>query len=45
MTGPDLEGRVFLSGVTTMTGNLSQQVGEICGLVGGSLEHPGTSWD
>lgn len=41
----DLEGRVFLSGVTSTTGNLSQQVSEICGLIGGSLEHAGTSWE
>ena len=41
----DLEGRVFLSGVTTTTGNLPQQVSEICGLIGGSLEHAGTSWE
>ena len=41
----DLEGRVFLSGVTSTTGNLSQQVAEICGLIGGSLEHAGTSWE
>ena len=41
----DLEGRVFLSGVTSTTGNLPQQVSEICGLIGGSLEHAGTSWE
>ena len=41
----DLEGRVFLSGVTSTTGNLPQQVSEICGLIGGSLEHVGTSWE
>lgn len=41
----DLEGRVFLSGVTSTTGNLSQQVSEICGLIGESLEHVGTSWE
>ena len=41
----DLEGRIFLSGVTSTTGNLSQQVSEICGLIGGSLEHAGTSWE
>lgn len=41
----DLEGRVFLSGVTSTTGNLSEQVSEICGLIGGSLEHAGTSWE
>ena len=41
----DLEGRVFLSGVTTTTGDLAQQVSEICGLIGGSLEHAGTSWE
>ena len=41
----DLEGRVFLSGVTSTTGNLSQQVSEISGLIGRSLEHAGTSWE
>ena len=41
----DLEGRVFLSGVTTTTGDLPAQVSEICGLIGGSLEHVGTSWE
>ena len=41
----DLEGRVFLSGVTSTTGDLAHQVSEICGLIGGSLEHAGTSWE
>lgn len=40
----DLEGRVFLSGVTSTTGDLPQQVREISSLIGGSLEHAGTSW-
>ncbi len=40
----DLEGRVFLSGVTSTTGDLRQQATEVCGLIGGSLEHAGASW-
>ncbi len=41
----DLEGRIFLSGVTATTGDLPQQTREICGLIGASLEHAGTSWE
>ena len=40
----DLEGRVFLSGVTSTTGNLAEQVTEVCGLIRESLEHAGVSW-
>ena len=41
----DLEGLVFLSGVTSTTGNLAEQVTEVCGLIGESLEHAGVSWE
>ena len=40
-----VESLVFLSGVTTTTGDLPAQVGEICGLIGGSLAHAGVSWE
>ena len=40
-----VESLVFLSGVTTTTGALPAQVGEICGLIGGSLAHAGVSWE
>ena len=41
----DLEGLVFLSGVTSTSGNLAEQTAEICGLIGESLEHAGVSWE
>ena len=41
----DLGGLVFLSGVTSTTGNLAEQVTEVCGLIGESLEHAGVSWE
>ncbi len=41
----DIDSLVFLSGVTTTTGDLPAQVGEICGLIGGSLAHAGVSWE
>ncbi|MDE0034184.1 MAG: RidA family protein [Deltaproteobacteria bacterium] len=41
----DLEGLVFLSGVTSTTGNLAEQVTEVCGFIGESLEHAGISWE
>ena len=41
----DVEGLVFLSGVTSTTGNLAEQVTEVCGLIGESLEHAGVSWE
>ena len=37
----DLEGLVFLSGVTSTSGDLAEQVSEVCGLIGESLEHAG----
>ena len=40
-----VESLVFLSGVTTTTGDLPAQVAEICGLIGGSLAHAGVSWE
>ena len=40
-----LDSLVFLSGVTSTTGNLSAQVSEICGLIGESLAHAGVSWE
>ena len=39
-----LDSLVFLSGVTTITGDLPAQVSEICGLIGDSLAHAGVSW-
>lgn len=41
----ELDSLVFLSGVTATTGGLSAQVSEVCGLIGDSLAHAGTSWD
>ncbi len=41
----DLEGLVFLSGVTSTSGDLAEQVTEVCGLIGESLEHAGVSWE
>ena len=41
----DLEGLVFLSGVTSTSGNLAEQVTEVCGLIGESLAHAGVSWE
>ncbi len=41
----DIDSLVFLSGVTTTTGDLPAQVGEICGLIEGSLAHAGVSWE
>lgn len=41
----DLEGMIFLSGVTSTSGNLAEQVREVCGLIGESLEHAGVSWE
>ena len=41
----DLEGLVFLSGVTSTSGNLAEQVTEVCGLIGESLEHAGVFWE
>ena len=40
-----LEGLVFLSGVTSTSGDLAEQVTEVCGLIGESLEHAGVSWE
>jgi len=41
----DLEGMIFLSGVTATRGKLAEQVREACGLIGESLEHAGASWE
>ncbi len=41
----DLDGLVFLSGVTSTSGDLAEQVTEVCGLIGESLEHAGVSWE
>ena len=41
----DLEGLVFLSGVTSTSGDLAEQVTEVCGFIGDSLEHAGISWE
>ena len=40
----DIEGLVFLSGVTSTSGDLAEQITEVCGLIGESLEHAGVSW-
>ncbi len=41
----DIEGMVFLSGVTSTSGDLAEQVTEVCGLIGESLDHAGVSWE
>ena len=41
----DLEGLIFLSGVVATSGDLAEQVAEVCGSIGGSLEHAGVSWE
>ncbi len=40
-----LDSLVFLSGVTSTTGDLPAQVNEVCGLIGESLAHAGVSWE
>jgi len=41
----DLEGLIFLSGVVATSGDLAEQVAEVCGSIGGSLGHAGVSWE